>query len=360
MGIFGKNKNTKLKDNKEDESAQEKQEEKNLKVKKIKDLKPENKRRRKEPIRPWKTLDRVIIFFLIVFTFGLSLYFSARSRGLLVNNPFALKLPKIDLSVKRTVEIGKRNEKNISVRAVEEFIKHTDPLQGEYGLFVYVLDGNDSYEFGVREKEMFQAASLIKLPVMAGMYIEEERQNLDLKTLYKLKKEDKAEGSGSLYYKPAGYELSYRELIRLMGKESDNTAFNICVKILGEERVNEIINDIGMVDTSVDTNETTPYDVGLFFRKLWEGKLLNNKNTTELLSYLTDTKYENHLPAGLPSKIKIAHKYGRETGVVNDAGIVYADNPYIVVIMSKDADLDEADKAFAELSKIVYDAVNGK
>jgi hypothetical protein len=39
---------------------------------------------------------------------------------------------------------------------------------------------------------------------------------------------------------------------------------------------------------------------------------------------------------------------------VNDAGIVYAEKPYIVVIVSKGVVAKEADSAFPELSKSIY------
>jgi len=70
---------------------------------------------------------------------------------------------------------------------------------------------------------------------------------------------------------------------------------------------------------------------------------------------LTDTIYEEHLVKGIPEDIKVAHKYGREVHVVNDAGIVYVDNPYIVVIMTKGVIESEADEIFPELSKIIFD-----
>ena len=80
---------------------------------------------------------------------------------------------------------------------------------------------------------------------------------------------------------------------------------------------------------------------------------------------MTDTIYEDHLRAGIPEGVRVAHKYGREVHVVNDAGIVFSDNPYgpeapqgrgplVIVIMSKGVIEKEADNIFPELAKVVY------
>jgi beta-lactamase class A len=187
--------------------------------------------------------------------------------------------------------------------------------------------------------------------------MEEEGGRINLDSFYVLKKEDKVGGSGSLYGKTIGYKITYRDLIKLMGKESDNTAFNICRKYLGDTKIDNIITDIGMVKTSLENNETSPSDIGLFFQKLYRGLLINGDDNNELLSSMTSTIYADWLTKGIPAGVKIAHKFGRETNVVNDAGIVFSDPSYIVVIMSKNINLIEADNAFPELSKLIYDAM---
>jgi beta-lactamase class A len=60
------------------------------------------------------------------------------------------------------------------------------------------------------------------------------------------------------------------------------------------------------------------------------------------------------LAAGIPASTDVAHKYGREIHVVSDAGIVFADEPFILVLLSKGVVEREADQAFPELSKAIY------
>ena len=240
-------------------------------------------------------------------------------------------------------------------QAVSVFKENIESLSGVYGLYVIRL--NSGVDYGVNENDIFEPASLNKLPVMLAMYIEVENDNLDLETIYVLKDSDKVAGSGSLYGKPEGYELTYGDMLSYMGKESDNTAANIAKTFLGEEKIKQAIEIAGMSDTVVigENQKTTPYDIGTFFKKLWEGDIVSKKHRDELLGFITDTIYEKWLAAGIPSSIDVAHKYGREIHVVNDAGIIFADEPFVMVLLSKGVVENEADKAFPELSKIIYD-----
>ena len=188
------------------------------------------------------------------------------------------------------------------------------------------------------------------------MYMESEKGNLDLDSKYTLKEDDKLGGAGSLKTRPEGYEITYRNLIRLMGKQSDNTAFKIARNLLGSEKIDQALLRIGMDNTSLADNETTPEDIGIFFDELWHGNILSEEHRDELLDYLTDTLYEEWITKGVPENVRVAHKYGVETHVVNDAGIVYADSPFVLVILSKGAIEKEADGAIPKLTQIVYEA----
>ena len=342
----------------------------------FKDLKPANKRKRKEPPRVWTKKDRVILLLLLVISVGISGYLALSARGFklpgfprITGDSFKL-FGESEIVIERNI-----SESDMAQKITNEFNQKTNNLSGVYGL--YVVDLANDYRFGVYDEDVFQAASLIKLPLMAAMFSEAEKGNLSLNAKYSLKNSDKVVGAGSLYSKPEGYEISYRDLVRLMGKQSDNTAFKIVRNILGDAKIDEVMKQIGMEKTSLEQNETTPKDIGVFFENLWkahletsersnggQGEIISKESADEILDYLTDTSFENWLAAGIPKEVRIAHKYGRETHVVNDAGIVYTSDPedlqpgghpYIVVIMTKGVVEREADEVFPILSKLIYD-----
>lgn len=263
-------------------------------------------------------------------------------------------LPRIGLPkgvFEETYEFqGKPVERDTS-KIISEFEELTQDASGVYGLYVINLTTDESY--GVNEDEVFQAASLIKLPVMLAMYAEHEKGNIDLDDIYALRDEDRVGGSGSLVGQPTGTEYSYRELVEFMGKQSDNTAFTATVNLLGEDLINSYIGELGMNNTSFENNETTPRDIGLFFKNLWERKLVERASRDEILKSLTDTIYEDWLKAGI-SEVRVAHKFGREVHVVNDAGIVFAPSPFVLVLLSKGVVETEADELLPKLASAVY------
>jgi beta-lactamase class A len=328
---------------------------KRIEDKEFKDLKAENKRKRKEPPKPWGKKERLFVLAALLVTAGGSGFLALSSREWKLGGLPRIESPKIEapfLGEEKIIIEGKQKDKNRADSVIETFNQTTANLTGVYGLYVVRLKNGFSY--GVNAKETFTAASLIKLPVMAAMFAEAEKGNLELDEKYTLQAGDKVEGSGSLYGKPVGYEITYRNILQLMGKQSDNTAFRIARKTLGDATINSYMQRYGMVHTSLSENETTPEDVGMFFEGLWNNNIISDRHKDELLDSLTGTIYEAWLPAGLPIDVRIAHKYGREVHVINDAGIVFTSDPYVVVVMSKGIVDAEGDQVFPELSSIVY------
>lgn len=322
----------------------------------IRDLKPENRKKRVAPKKPWGKSERYFVLTVFGATALGSAFLAVSARSWKLPNMPRVTFPEGVLEETYVLEGTPKPE--IDTTLTETRMQAiTKSLSGVYGVYVYDL--NAGYAYGQEEDEVFEAASLIKLPVMAMMYSEAENGNLNLNRVYTLKDSDKIGGSGSLYYEPAGTELSLRDLVWKMGHESDNTAFNIARNMLGDSEIEVYMKNIGMTHTSLKNNETTPRDMGIFFKKLWEMKLVEEGGRDEILNSLTGTIYENWLPSGLPDSLVVAHKFGREVNVVNDAGIVFANNPYIIVVLSKGVIYKEADSALPEISRIVFQLQEG-
>ena len=237
----------------------------------------------------------------------------------------------------------------------------TKGLRGTYGVYVYQLDGKN--EYGIHQGEIFPAASLMKLPVMLTLYQEAQlrqgsagQASVDfLETKYKLTEEDKINGAGILQGKPVGSTYTYRQLAEFMGQYSDNTANNILVKVLGQEKIQQTISKLGMTKTSFKNYTTTPEDIGIFFCQLYQGGVVNNQHREEILKFLTKTAFEDWIPAGLANDIRVAHKIGKDTGTFSDAGIIFVQKPFILVIMSKNTKESEAKEVLPKITQVVWE-----
>jgi beta-lactamase class A len=260
--------------------------------------------------------------------------------------------PRLLVSEKITPIATPTPKFNSQKQMVEEMIL---PLRGKYS--VYFEEMESHLGFGINDKEVLTAASLIKMPVLITLFREAEAGNIDLDQTYKLQANDKRNGAGALQYKETGTEITYREMAQLMGEQSDNTAFNIISTLLGEVKIQATIDGLGMKNTSFSENLTTAFDMGLLFRKLYQEKIVTNRDRDEILTFITDTIWEDRIPAGTPKGIKVSHKIGTEVGVISDAGIVFAPQPFILVIMSQEVNEIEAKKALPEITQKIYDQV---
>jgi len=313
-------------------------------------------KRKKEPPKPWGKKERMLVFLVFFLTVSASAVLGLYSRGWKLPGLPRIQMPSVTIpfiSEETIIIEGNKEEAEKAKNAKSGFLELTGDYSGIYGLYVVRL-GNGS-RYGVNEDDVLQAASLIKLPVMIAFYLEQEEGALDLDQKYELKKEDKVAGAGTLYGRPVGHEVTYRELLRLMGKQSDNTAFNIVRNLLGEEKITKTINRIGMINTSLSENTTSPVDIGVLFEGVYNGNLINEENKEEFFEFLTDTVFESWIVDGVPGEVKVAHKFGRELHVVNDAGIVFSDSPYVVVVMGDRIIEREADELIPQISKMVYE-----
>jgi len=262
--------------------------------------------RKKELIKPWGKKERLFILSSLLITVLVSVFFSFSS-----GNFEPPKFPNFSLDnifKGETIIVGKIP---VSPKIISEFNNMTRNLKGTYAF--EVIDLSTGSKFGVNNDKVMQAASLIKLPLM----------------LYAQGKVDDSK-------------------LEAMGKRSDNNVFMELVTKFGKKTVQDYIDSLGLKNTSLEENLITPSEVGDIFLKLYKDK--NEK----ILNFLTDTIFEKWIRAGIPEDIKVAHKYGREAGVVNDAGIIYSKSPFILVIMTQGVDELEADKVISELAKMIY------
>jgi beta-lactamase class A len=75
---------------------------------------------------------------------------------------------------------------------------------------------------------------------------------------------------------------------------------------------------------------------------------------------LLEQEFNDEIPAGLPSGVKVAHKTGFITGVLHDAALVYPPDapPYVLVVLTRDIPDEKVARALiVDLSRQVYDYV---
>ncbi|HEY9059801.1 MAG TPA: serine hydrolase [Pseudobacteroides sp.] len=238
-------------------------------------------------------------------------------------------------------------------RIKNELSKYLSGLDGHYGVYYYNLVTRES--FGINEYEEFTAASTIKVPI--NLYLFRKIETGDVNPLGTLKyiRDDFEGGTGIIQSQSFGKKYTIKQLSRLSITHSDNVATNMLLRYLGINNIKNYMRSIGGTVVKDDKNVSCPRDMGIYMKHIYEFSNTNGELGMELMDSLLNTKFNDRIPALLPSNIKVAHKIGTQVNTVNDVGIVFKDNPYIISIMSKEVDENKAPGEVAKISKIVYD-----
>ena len=102
---------------------------------------------------------------------------------------------------------------------------------------------------GARDGELFNSASVIKLPVLVLAFQMADRGDLKLDERITIRKEDLRSGSGIFRYHDAGLQPTLRDVLMQMVITSDNTATDLAIaKVGGVARVNAWLKEQGYGD----------------------------------------------------------------------------------------------------------------
>lgn len=216
----------------------------------------------------------------------------------------------------------------------------------------------------VNPDERYQAASLIKLPVAMELFKAEELGLISLDQTIALKKEWLNDGFGELYKRGAGYELTLAEAAKILLVDSDNTALRAIIET--NDNVLQLDDRaLGSLDIEFSTGEDETISIGTrsyssFLKCLYFACYNNKAHSQEILSYLTQTSFDNRLVAGVDEGVKVAHKIGVfNTQVQSDCGIVYLEsNNYVLCIMLIGNDDQATNSTIADISRLVFDYVS--
>jgi beta-lactamase class A len=129
---------------------------------------------------------------------------------------------------------------DILARASSEF-------PGKAGIWVRHLTTNETA--GVRDGEMFNSASVIKIPVLVLAFQMADKGEIKLDERITIRKEDIRGGSGIFRYHDLALQPTVRDVLLQMVITSDNTATDLAIaKVGGVARVNAWLKESGYAD----------------------------------------------------------------------------------------------------------------
>lgn len=228
---------------------------------------------------------------------------------------------------------------------------------GEFEVVAKDLKTGETYRFG--QDKTFDAASTMKLLFAAYLYHQADVGEVDLDEPVTIPVKDfDRYGTGTIQYQREAWQGTWRDLAALMMEQSDNTAAHQIALKLGHEELQEYANRLGLAQTTVETNTTTPDDMVTLLEAIHRGEVAGTERTEALLGILDDSAFEDRLPAQLPDGAKVYHKTGDAFGGgLHDAGLVeWRGHTYAVAIFTdrQGGDQTGTKARMAEASRDVF------
>jgi beta-lactamase class A len=242
------------------------------------------------------------------------------------------------------------------------------------------LDGRG--EAFIDADKPFHAASTMKIPVMVELFRQAAAGALSLEDPLPVRNEfhsivdgssfklSDGDDSDTLVYAAVGTSMTLRRLCELMITVSSNFAANLLIEKLGVDNIRSTVARLGangiQVLRGVEdqkafdkglNNTTTARGLLVLCERMARGQAVDERADAAMIDVLKQQKFNDAIPAGVPEGTPVAHKTGNITKIHHDAGIVYAAQPYVLVLLVRGID-DQKKSAslMADLSRIVYQA----
>lgn len=301
-----------------------------------------------------------IRFIFIVICIALTVWYFTGNNSEYVNNLISGDTGEIktDTQIEADNSSAKEIEKDNTGPLKDRLENYIKGFEGKYGIYYYNLTDNE--EFGINDEDEFTAASTIKVPLNLYLYEKIKSGNVNPDGILSYRKEDYETGTGIIQYQSLGKKYTIRDLSKLSIEVSDNVAANMLFRFLGAYNVKGFMRQKGAKVVYDVKNTSSPKDMGLYMKLVYEFYKENSTIGNELMNYFLNTEFNDRLPALLPKTVKVAHKIGTQVKVLNDVGVVFAEKPYIVSVMTDNIDEDEAANVIANISKIIFDYVSNE
>ncbi|MED1864480.1 class A beta-lactamase-related serine hydrolase [Fictibacillus nanhaiensis] len=248
--------------------------------------------------------------------------------------------------------------------------------KGIYGCSLYDFKTNESFAY--KENESFYAASIIKVPIMAAVFAHAYEGECRLTDKIQIHEEDFVPGDGILKHLSAGMEWSIYDLLVLMIIESDNTATNVLIDLVGVENIAAHMTRWGFKKSQLnhklqispdrkpgELNVIIPNEINQFLIHLASGRVVSIKACEMMINILKQQKMNGLLPRLLPDaegaigmipNWEAAHKTGYVSGVEHNVGLFYfPGHTYAISIMSKNiVNRNEPRRIMGEIGQLIF------
>ena len=228
----------------------------------------------------------------------------------------------------------------------------------EISLVAYSLNNKKAVYYNT-EASLFCACT-VKAAYSLFACKEMDKGNGSLETVMTYEKKHYEPGTGDMQYKSFGTSFKMETIIDKSMRISDNVGYLMMVDYFGRDKYNNFIGELGcsslQIKPTVWSLKAKAKDLAFLWREIYKYFKQNQKHSEFLYNSCTNTP-DNYATLAL-GDIDYSHKQGHNNTAdwpaYSDAGIVWGENPYIIVILTNSlGPNDEVKNTIAKAIKII-------
>lgn len=277
---------------------------------------------------------------------------------------FHLTSPLLDVELPEGYSIN--NEPipfKYKIKAYVNFLKENGVVKD---VSVYYRDLANGPWFGINEKQEFDAASMMKVPVMIAWLKKAEKNPTVLQHVFRY--DGNRDMTAYQFTKPKetlspGIGYTVEKLLYYMLTYSDNNAATILYENLSAAEINAVLDSMDVTNNPHDdSNFISVHGYSGFFRILYNASYLNREMSELALKLLTMEDFPKGIAAGVPPGIPVAAKFGEHAVNKNGGGkqlhefgiIYHPKSPYILGVMTEGDNFDRQAEVIRTVSAMVF------
>lgn len=242
-----------------------------------------------------------------------------------------------------------------------------EDLSGAYGDDGVLLGKDDTYK----------PASTIKMALVSTLMQQVDNGIHKLSDTVTVNPSDVVGGTGSLQKEKFPQDVTIERLAKLMITQSDNTATNVLIGVVGLDQVQVLLDKLNLkvmhlgrkmfadAPTPQQDNYINAKDLVTLLKEIYEGSFLSTKSRNQIIAWMGAQEVNTKFGAALPGA-PIAHKTGENANVTHDAGYFLLPGRELAIsVMTEVTTTDDFDEAQAlgnpvvqQIAKAVYNQMS--
>ncbi len=240
--------------------------------------------------------------------------------------------------------LAQKNDDKLTKKLTEAIAE----FKGEVGIYVKKMNSNK--EVAIHADEIFPTASIVKVPILVGLFDKINNGELKYKQKFIYRKDRIYGGSGLMQFFKDSVETDLATMAALMIGYSDNVTSIWCQELAEGTKINNIMDKLGLKNTKVNSRtpgreaawkeygwgNTTPREMANLLIMIRKGQVINPSISDKMYRVLGNVFYNERSLSQVPAHIKTASKSGSLDDVRSEVVLVNAPSgDYVFSIFTK-------------------------